>query len=208
MPGLWTRTGCRAAAALLAATLAATPAAEAHRLSRPKEDLVLVEPTRIQLLLTYGVSPGPEARTLRRLFDRDGDGLLSQPERRRLRDFLVQTARQHLSLLVNGSPAEPRLLGASAWGAREPVASAAVLGVRALFAAPVRWRIGENRLLLTDRHQDRAIPVVAALWLSPPFEHRFSSLGRHQAGARLVTEVELRPGTTWEVLFFAPRVSR
>ena len=208
MPGPWPRTGFRAAAALLFFALATIPAADAHQLSRPKGDFFFVEPTRVRVLVSYRVSPGPEARNLRRLFDRDGDGLLSPPERRRLRDFLVGTSRQYLSLLVNGSSPELRLLGARVRGAREPVASAAELGVRALFAAPVRWRIGENRLLVADRHQDRTIPVVAALWLSPPFEHRFTSLGRHEAGARRVLDVELRPRMTWEVLFFAPRVNR
>jgi hypothetical protein len=193
---------------VLAAALGTVPAAQAHRLLRPKENLVLLEPDRIRLLLAYGVSPGPQGKTLRRLFDRDQDGLLSLPERERLRDFLVRTARQHLSLQVNGSPAAFRLLGATAWGLREPVSSGAALGVRALWAAPVRWRVGENRLLLVDRHQDRTIPVSALLWLSPPFEYRSSSLGRYREDARLLTEVELWPRTTWEVLFVAPRINR
>lgn len=195
-------------AVLAAAVLLGSPAASAHRFARPKADHFIVQPHRVLLLATYAISPGPAARSLRRLFDADGDGRLSRPERHRIGEYLARMATHRLELRVNGSRATLRRLGLAVRGLRGPASSHAALESRTLLEAPAVWRVGDNRIEIADRHPDRAIPVPARLHLTPPFDLRSTTLGRWEPAMRDVTDVELRDGARWQVVFHAPEVLR
>lgn len=156
------------------------------------------------LALSYDISAGADAQFLRGIFDADRDGHLSPSERSRVADYLARTAVHRLSLSMNGVPAALRRLTVATRGLAYPASSPASLGALALFAATAPWRLGVNRIEIRDRHQDRRIPVVAALHLPPPFELKWSSLGRWHAASRQVVQVELRAGTTWELVILAP----
>jgi hypothetical protein len=158
----------------------------------------------VLLALSYDVSAGPDAQFLRGIFDADRDGHLSPSERHRVADYLARTAVHRLSLSLNGAPVALQRLSVATRGLAYATSSPASLGALALFAAPARWRLGVNRLELRDRHQDRRIPVVAALHLPPPFEIKWSSQGRWHGASRQVVQVELRAGTAWELLILAP----
>lgn len=197
---------CRLVPAL-GMTALALPAT-AHQLRFPKADQIFVQMRRVLLRLWYGIPAGPQAQRLRRLFDRDGDGRLSESEGTRLRELLARMATHRLTLRLNGRRARLERWGAAAVGLGGAASSSAALGATVLVTARGRWRIGINRIQLRDRHPDAAAAVPAVLHLPPPFRFRWTSLGAFDHRTRQVTQAWLRPGVTWRFWFEAPRVIR
>jgi hypothetical protein len=183
--------------------LAGAPAA-AHRLLRPKADRIFVRHQEVLLLLLYEIPAGPEAERVRAAFDADRDGRLSEAEVGRIGDFLARMAVHRLTLAANGAPLTLERRSVATSGVGRITRSAAGLGARALYTAAARWRVGENRLTVRDRHKDRVFPVVATLHLAPPLTLRASSLGAYDGASRQIRSVELRPEAVWEIVFSAP----
>jgi|GEM_PF-3565431 len=138
--------------ALLCAVAGAGGVAAAHVEQYPKRDRLELRPTGVRLVIDYAVPPGEDARTLRKIFDRDHSGALDADEYAALGKALGDEARRFLSLTVDGQAVSFRAEthpGPAGQGNERLVVE---LSLEANVAV-------HGKLILEDRHKDRRILV-------------------------------------------------
>jgi hypothetical protein len=161
----------RAVGALALVVLVAAPTlARAHHFDDPKRLRVRLDPTRVELTVTYDVDPGAPALALRRTFDRDRDGALGPEERAVALDYLARTALlftrlevDGVLLLAEGRGPSALTIDREARGLEQPTDATTSLGVlvvvrAALLAPPRAVTIGDR-----GPRPDRGVPTTVEL---------------------------------------------
>jgi hypothetical protein len=147
------RTGIAIAVMVLASTAAA------HTLAYPKLDTVHVAKDRVTVMADYSLDVAASA-DLKRVYDRNRDGVVAGDERATLESYLRIVATHYLSLTLDGTPLPLAETGVSFEGVDEPIATGREL--RAVFELSASLGSGST-LTLSDRHKDRSIEIPVSV---------------------------------------------
>jgi len=177
---------------MLCSLWAAAPAS-AHKFEHPKILRLGVADAELLLSVSYDVNPGDESRQLRAVFDRDGDGSLSEREQAQLMDYLERTALLWLRLKVGGSAVELSKKQAQGSHVDAKVASADSVGISLLYQAALPPGAARLELELSDRDKDAAKAVPLTADLAPLWAVELATQGEWQPRLRSLERVFLTP---------------
>lgn len=178
--------------AVLCSLWAAVPAS-AHKFEHPKILRLGVTDGELLLSVSYDVNPGDEARQLRGVFDRDGDGNLSAPEQAQVLDYLERTALLWLRLQVGGRPAELSKKQAQGSHVDAKVSSTDSVGISLLYQVAIPPAAPRLELELSDRDKDAAKVVPLTADLGPSWTVELATQGEWQPRLRSLERVFLTP---------------
>jgi hypothetical protein len=144
---------------LLVVAILAPAIALPHTLAYPKLDTVHVAKDRVTVTADYSLDVAASA-DLKRVYDRNRDGVVAGDERATLEGYLRIVATHYLSLTLDGNPLRLSETGVSFEGLDEPIATGKEL--RAIFELEAALGSG-GTLTLSDRHKDRAIEIPVSV---------------------------------------------
>src|SRR5262249_13043165 len=141
----------------------------------------------------YDVSPGEDARLHRSLFDRDANGVLDDGEKKKLEQYLVDTAMLFLKLTIDGQKVVPERTETQSNRLDVPTASTDSLGVSFILTAALPAAPAVS-IELADRDKDRARHVPVTVDLAEGFEVAFASPGEFFPEVRQIHRIMLKEG--------------
>lgn len=165
----------------------------AHQFQHPKVLRVGVLPDRLLINVGYDVSPGEDARLHRSLFDRDQNGTLDPEEKKKLEQYLVDTAMLFMRLSINGEKVVPERTETQTTKLDLSTRSTDMLGVAFVLSAPLPAD-ATFTVELGDRDKDRSRHVPVTVDLAPGFEVVFSSPGELFPEVRQLHRIMLKEG--------------
>ncbi len=142
-------------ARLVAVLLMSSAVAAAHVEQFPQRDTLELRPSGARLIISYAIPAGEDARTLRKVFDRNHDGALDVAEYRALATAMADQARHYASLTVDGTPVAMAPIGSNPG---PPGKDNERLVVEVTLEA-AQDLTKARRIILQDRHKDRRILV-------------------------------------------------
>jgi hypothetical protein len=164
-----------------------------HQYEHPKVLRLGVLADRVLFNVSYDVNPGEDARLHRSLFDRDGSGVLDEGEKKKLEQYLIDTALLFFKLSIDGKKIVPERVETKGVRLDAAVGSTEALGVAFVLSAPLP--AGPIFTLeLADRDKDRARHVPLVVDLSAGYEVLLSVPGELFPEARQIHRIMLKEG--------------
>lgn len=135
-----------------------------HSLAHPKREVVRIEREKVLVEVSYELAPGDDAGSIRRLFDKNRDGILEPSEVKGATEFLARVATLFLELSIDGVPAKPVREEVRSHGlqGRTDDTSAAAILVRLSLPWPT-LTAAPRVLRLADRDRDVSVHVPVHL---------------------------------------------
>ncbi len=180
----------------------------AHGLADPRVLVIVPSAEAIEIRLNDLEQPGEPSVTMRRRFDGNRDGALSDAERAKLEEFLASRATWNLKITQDGKPLALETAATSLRGVLGPIDGSEALSIDVVVRAKPAVKKGRAAVEIADRRQDGH--VIRAAVQPDGVTLRKASAGSLDEAKNLLTGVELGSKSLrleWEISPSSPASS-